>query len=492
MIKLQHCKVKGSNELKRISEVDSGLNDRNLLCPSCLSIVMAKKGLKKGHHFAHYRADECKGAGETALHLLSKDVVASWDKFPLPEYKIGKILYQNKQEICFDKYVVEQRISENGIVVIPDILAYYKGHRFAIEMKVTHKVDKEKIEKYRKLGIAAIEIDLSEFKDNSSLDNDNLARCIREAPVFWLHHRRDKLFQDEFDSIKKAYQERNEYKELYDDIACGIYINNEPYLLKSKLSKIISLIEKGNLLNKKAINKFNITPEKIKYKSIKDDILPKVIEIINILKDVRKKYNDFIKSYTCKIKSNKSNKSVLLSIRYDLLKMKSEINDVNIDCVSSTVNNVNESYCKINNSIDENVKYESIERLVSLVDGYICKFSGTVLDTYLDYQSNKEKNVSGWNNQEEQLAAEHFLFLNKTHKECDDFIKSYTCIFEKNNANKPKLLSLKGDLLKIKNETEEAIKYETIEKLIVLLDTYIDKVEEVMLDNWLDHQLSTV
>lgn len=50
--------------------------------------------------------------------------------------------------------------------IVPDILAYSGGVPLLIEIRVTHDVDKAKAAKIRRLGISAIEIDLSSFYRN--------------------------------------------------------------------------------------------------------------------------------------------------------------------------------------------------------------------------------------------------------------------------------------------------------------------------------------
>lgn len=56
-------------QLVHISEVDGGL-DCNCLCPECRSPLVARKGLKITHHFAHHRSPECDA--ETVMHHIAK------------------------------------------------------------------------------------------------------------------------------------------------------------------------------------------------------------------------------------------------------------------------------------------------------------------------------------------------------------------------------------------------------------------------------------
>ena len=61
-------------ELKHVSEVNRGLDCR-CFCPACNALLIAKKGRRNRHHFAHYEKDPCQYAGETALHLAAKEIL---------------------------------------------------------------------------------------------------------------------------------------------------------------------------------------------------------------------------------------------------------------------------------------------------------------------------------------------------------------------------------------------------------------------------------
>lgn len=155
-----------------ISEVDSGISC-GCFCPSCNSPLVAKKGKIKIHHFAHFKQKDCEGAFESALHIGAKHEIQKHGYFMIPK---GNLVFDsNKESIkVFDamKIPIEKvHVERNLGHVRPDILIETEDKFLAIEIYVTHEVNKKKIEIYRNLGISAIEIDLSELHNtNQSYD----------------------------------------------------------------------------------------------------------------------------------------------------------------------------------------------------------------------------------------------------------------------------------------------------------------------------------
>ena len=73
LIKIPYAMIDG--KLTHISQVSSGMKDE-YKCPCCQAILIAKKGDKKIHHFAHYLKDvNCDP--ETVLHFIAKRIIVS-------------------------------------------------------------------------------------------------------------------------------------------------------------------------------------------------------------------------------------------------------------------------------------------------------------------------------------------------------------------------------------------------------------------------------
>ncbi|USK69189.1 competence protein CoiA family protein [Peribacillus asahii] len=145
-----------------ISDVESGLKC-NCVCPSCNGQLIAKKGSRKNHHFAHYNSEECSHGLETALHFVAKEIINKRKKFRIPNvilpFGIRKKerVFRNSAYINISNVRLEYKLEG----VVPDILANINGTLLIIEIKVTHGIDSVKLEKLKSLNISTIEINLS-------------------------------------------------------------------------------------------------------------------------------------------------------------------------------------------------------------------------------------------------------------------------------------------------------------------------------------------
>ena len=161
-----------NNQIVHISEVESGLACGSY-CTFCNSQLVAKKGTKVVHHFAHYNQVECDYAFESSLHLGVKRVLENERKFLFPPLIGQSILGKNvtlKKSILLqiDSIKIESRIGS----IIPDILIILGSSMCILEIYVTHKVDYEKQRKIEKMDIAAIEIDFSQ--EDRALDDERI------------------------------------------------------------------------------------------------------------------------------------------------------------------------------------------------------------------------------------------------------------------------------------------------------------------------------
>lgn len=143
-------------KLVHISEVDSGLACE-CVCASCGQRLVAKKGVIKEHHFAHYNGIECRGAVETALHIFAKNTLERYKRIVLPPVYFGNVLIHDQTGIVFTKIFLEKRIND----IIPDIIVYVKDKPLLIEIAVTHAVDVFKANRISNLGYSAIEINVA-------------------------------------------------------------------------------------------------------------------------------------------------------------------------------------------------------------------------------------------------------------------------------------------------------------------------------------------
>lgn len=163
--------------LVHISEVPQGAAC-GCVCPCCKAPLLARKGSIKIHHFAHKKGADCEKSVETALHLASKQILEEHKGINLPAVQIDLETYRDpipvspERAFRLDEVRAEKRTGD----IVPDILAYSGGVPLLIEIRVTHEVDKAKAAKIRKLGISAIEIDLSSFCRNFT--REELAEAV--------------------------------------------------------------------------------------------------------------------------------------------------------------------------------------------------------------------------------------------------------------------------------------------------------------------------
>jgi len=178
-----------NGELVHISTVEKGLKCE-CVCPACKHPLIARKGAKTVHHFAHSNHSECAKGIETALHLSAKEILERHNKIRLPKVEVEFNSYRKnwfvseERLIHFDEVKLEYKMD----AIIPDVIVWVKGRPLMIEITVTHKTESPKIEKIKKLGISCLEIDLSTIKEELSIEE--LERILIEETNYknWLHN----------------------------------------------------------------------------------------------------------------------------------------------------------------------------------------------------------------------------------------------------------------------------------------------------------------
>ena len=186
------------SKLRHISDVASGLACK-CFCPCCGSALVARKGKRVQHHFSHYDSTTCSGSTETALHLAAKEILEEAMAITLPSVNIEFDMYQRGLEISpsrrfnIDKIQIETRAGS----IVPDLIATVGDRQLIIEIFVTHRVDVEKINRIRKQGVSAIEIDLSgaprDFSRESITDlvvDEHLNKIWLFNAVAEFHHKK--------------------------------------------------------------------------------------------------------------------------------------------------------------------------------------------------------------------------------------------------------------------------------------------------------------
>lgn len=132
-------------------------------CPACHQPLVARKGNIKVPHFAHHSVDPCSHGLETALHLACKAILAERREIVLPQVEIKFTTYRDPFVIAPERRYTFTEVHEESRTedIIPDLRVMIEGRPLLIEIHVTHAVDDAKLNKIKRIGIAAVEIDFS-------------------------------------------------------------------------------------------------------------------------------------------------------------------------------------------------------------------------------------------------------------------------------------------------------------------------------------------
>jgi len=226
-----------NGELRHISEVDSGLAC-GCRCAACVSRLVARKGDKNTHHFAHYQDEECAHALETALHYAAKIVLQESLKITFPELVILELVdgeacghkrtKSGQATVCdmvikkIDRVELEKPLNR----IIPDVIAYIDGQPVLIEIAVTHFVDEIKEQKIKDLNINTVEIDLSDIDRNIHFDSIRDAVVESISNKKWVFNSSEKFAREQLrlklqselkDELDKIFLEEQEKKKAEEE-----------------------------------------------------------------------------------------------------------------------------------------------------------------------------------------------------------------------------------------------------------------------------------
>ena len=158
------------------------------ICSACGRRLMAKKGNKNAHHFAHYNGGEC--SLETIIHNTAKSIIMEAGEILIPatRYKYKEVInyYVPRQVIPLTNIQDEKCVGN----IQPDIVCYFKGKPLLIEVYVTHKVDNKKLQKIKAKNVSAIEIDLSDIGYDTDLKELKQLVLYETSNRKWLNNER--------------------------------------------------------------------------------------------------------------------------------------------------------------------------------------------------------------------------------------------------------------------------------------------------------------
>lgn len=179
-----------------VGHVANGLACR-CSCLGCGGPLMACQGPKRHFHFRHSVAGEGAGCNETALHKMAKLILAEAKRVALPNELLSP-MDGYPEAVSFDEVFLEYRLhTDEGTTIVAD--AYGNGDLpLVIEIRVRHQTGPEKAEALRKIGVAAIEIDLSDAL-HEAWDWQSLRHAVLEETA-----RRRWIYAPEQESVSPA------------------------------------------------------------------------------------------------------------------------------------------------------------------------------------------------------------------------------------------------------------------------------------------------
>lgn len=177
------------NRIVHISEVERGLQC-GCKCPVCNGLLVARKGERVVHHFAHYSQTNCEYSGESSLHYAAKALLSEAKRMFVPTVYLefpgtgrkDELIYES-MEIEIDHVEVEQHFGN----IIPDVVVHSNGRKFFVEIYVTHRIDEKKLNKLKEAHISTLEIDLSQCDyeiDPSKLAHFLLDDCKEKTWIY--------------------------------------------------------------------------------------------------------------------------------------------------------------------------------------------------------------------------------------------------------------------------------------------------------------------
>lgn len=194
--------LNGDGRMVAVADVERGLAC-NCRCPQCNRRLVAKKGEILRWHFAHESDADCKGAFESMLHRLAKQIVADHGVVRVPVltgFHAGFPVVSFEPHADVELSNVRLESWQGGFR--PDAIATRADDQteIVIEVMVSHACEPAKLELLRTRDIAAIEIDLSGY--HSEVGVALLTDLVlRDGHRIWLHHPR----QAQADAAAAAY-----------------------------------------------------------------------------------------------------------------------------------------------------------------------------------------------------------------------------------------------------------------------------------------------
>jgi hypothetical protein len=247
MAELKLTYGKASNgRLVHVDEVQRGLACK-CVCPGCGAQLIARKGEKKQHHYAHANGADCAGARMTTLHILAQQLIQEEKKIRKPWFKD---YYEDRSKlIYFESVLLEQSFKTTEIYRRPDCVGIIKNgdkqYEVWIEVKVNHAIDEDKKNDIIRHGAICMEIDMSNLlKEQYTEDSIKRALFGEYKNKKWINY--PELFQKNLEEKRKSkeFEEQQQLKLQQEREKIEILVNGWMNSgLIDNAEKIIEIIE---------------------------------------------------------------------------------------------------------------------------------------------------------------------------------------------------------------------------------------------------------
>ena len=159
-----------------IDEVENGINCK-CYCPKCNTPLIARnKGKVRTPHFAHITEYNCKGAIESGIHRLAKEIVFETKQIFIPSFSCfipsaekKMVVFKCDKQIIFEQVEIERGFKDKDCVIIADVVCIKGNKKLVVEFFKTHVVDDKKTEKIQRLNLPCLEIDISNAQQDKAV-----------------------------------------------------------------------------------------------------------------------------------------------------------------------------------------------------------------------------------------------------------------------------------------------------------------------------------
>ena len=217
---------KGTTDIRLIGDVKRG-SKCDCVCPGCLSPLVAKKGDVNAHHFAHTSPSVTQSCRETALHLLAKHWLQTNQRVWLPPHTVCsdgvsilnepycKVRHSFCNPVGLKSIELESYLQE--LKIQPDVLCtidiFGTEYPLAVEIAVTHKVDKDKYAKVNGGILNMVEINLEHLLEEPTWTMESVGSAICGIPnIKWINvspKLHESLYTRSIDMGALSWEERN-------------------------------------------------------------------------------------------------------------------------------------------------------------------------------------------------------------------------------------------------------------------------------------------